>query len=572
MKKIIILLIIFILMFFSCKTSNLTNPSGNTGSDGELQKSDAQENNEAAGQDETNNYPLDELLYIHEFLAGRSAENIVDDAKTVFEPGIDEPVIVSEPEDIIDDAEIAADEPEITIDEPEIVIDPVQEIEEPADVIEVTSGDILEINEPEAVIKPEAETAVQQQVNLDELLTALPAAQPQQPVQTPTQPAQTAAQPQQPAQAATQSQQPAQPQQPVQTPTAQPVQTPAVQPQQPVQTPTAQPVQTPAVQPQQHIQTPTAQPVQTPAAQQTIPPVEETEPEILPLVRPLRDALSDTEARDRSPSPAQSVIVPQDNEIVFSRVVRAITGQVIEIPFTGTGWVYLGELMSQRGLVYNSRRLDPQGQSFIFTAEEAGNFALKFYKQDFIRDYILNDHVRVIVGNAPVSEGTGWFNPPADRGRVVAYPRWPSAEEESQIQRGSAGGNTVYPETRAPVEAAAQETSRAAQPASAPETPAQDQGILPRDILLQRAKEAFEGGNITGAIALLNQYTGFYSEYPDEILWLYGQAYEANSLEQNILLSLDHYRRLVREYPQSARFNDARRRIAYLERFYINIQ
>jgi len=54
-------------------------------------------------------------------------------------------------------------------------------------------------------------------------------------------------------------------------------------------------------------------------------------------------------------------------------------------------------------------------------------------------------------------------------------------------------------------------------------------------------------------------------------LWLYGQFYEANSPSRNILVSRDYYRRLVNEYPQSSRASDARRRIAYLERFYINI-
>jgi len=65
------------------------------------------------------------------------------------------------------------------------------------------------------------------------------------------------------------------------------------------------------------------------------------------------------------------------------------------------------------------------------------------------------------------------------------------------------------------------------------------------------------------------------SYYPggsDEAYWLYGQFYEANSPNRNILLSLDYYRRLVSEYPQSSRVADARRRIAYLERYYINIQ
>jgi hypothetical protein len=53
---------------------------------------------------------------------------------------------------------------------------------------------------------------------------------------------------------------------------------------------------------------------------------------------------------------------------------------------------------------------------------------------------------------------------------------------------------------------------------------------------------------------------------------VYGQFYEANTPNRDILAALDSYRRLVREYAQSSRFDDARRRIAYLERYYINIQ
>ncbi|MCL2067111.1 MAG: hypothetical protein FWG99_06565 [Treponema sp.] len=33
---------------------------------------------------------------------------------------------------------------------------------------------------------------------------------------------------------------------------------------------------------------------------------------------------------------------------------------------------------------------------------------------------------------------------------------------------------------------------------------------------------------------------------------------EANTSSRDILLALDYYRRLVREYPQSGRYNDAR--------------
>jgi len=108
------------------------------------------------------------------------------------------------------------------------------------------------------------------------------------------------------------------------------------------------------------------------------------------------------------------------------------------------------------------------------------------------------------------------------------------------------------------------------QPAEMP--PAEKQEILPPEEILKRAQDAFNGGKAAEAIALLDQYNEFYPGGNDELYWFYGQFYEANTPSRNILLSLDYYRRLVDEYPQSKRYNDARRRISYLERFYINIQ
>ncbi|MDR0302417.1 MAG: hypothetical protein LBI04_08935 [Treponema sp.] len=339
-----------------------------------------------------------------------------------------------------------------------------------------------------------------------------------------------------------------------------------------------------------------------------------------------------TAVKDDAPVPNRQALLPPGDEIVFSRTVRATVGQIVEIPFRGTGWVYLGELASRRGLVYNSRRLDPDGQSFIFRAEEAGSYALKFYRQDFIRDYILNDYVQVIVGESSAGGGAGWFNPPIDRGRVIAEPRWPSALDEGAILRGGQSGakgaaadsapekesatssapsaaasanrdsapsrpqeTVAAPSSSAsanrestlsrPQETATTPSSSATPPVgvtpqiTAPEipkeaadTPVQKQEKLPPEEILKKAQETFDEGNTGAAIALLDQFMEYYPNGSDEIYWLYGQFYEANTPYRNIKLSLDYYRRLVNEYPQSRRYNDARRRIAYLERFYINIQ
>jgi outer membrane protein assembly factor BamD (BamD/ComL family) len=89
---------------------------------------------------------------------------------------------------------------------------------------------------------------------------------------------------------------------------------------------------------------------------------------------------------------------------------------------------------------------------------------------------------------------------------------------------------------------------------------------------LERARREFEAGRTAAAVSILDQFRERYPSGSDEAWWLYGQFYEANSPSRDIRSALDYYRRLLREYPQSPRCSEARRRISYLERYYINIR
>lgn len=252
---------------------------------------------------------------------------------------------------------------------------------------------------------------------------------------------------------------------------------------QPVTPPAPLPVAPPAVPP------PSPAP---PAAVTPSLPVAESNPEP-PAEIPPEEEIPPPSVREPVPLPVRPVpeppaaippVVRKEEGIVFSRIVRATVGQLVEIPFRGEGWVYLGELGSRRGISYDSRRLDFEGQSFIFQAEAAGTYALNFYKEDFVRDYILNDHVQVIIGEAPEISLTGYFNPVLDRGRVVAEPRWPTVAEEAEAFRRDRGSPVAAPALAAiPVPAmpategqpSQAEGGQAAEPVSAlpPTSPAQ---------------------------------------------------------------------------------------------------
>ncbi|MDR3335351.1 MAG: tetratricopeptide repeat protein [Treponema sp.] len=268
--------------------------------------------------------------------------------------------------------------------------------------------------------------------------------------------------------------------------------------------------------------------------------------------------------------------------ISYSRIVQAVVGQQVEIPFRGAGWVYLGEMNSQRGIDYDSRRLDNEGQSFIFQAGGAGTYGLKFYKQDFLQDYIVNDYVQVIVSDAAEPSGNGLFKAPVDHGRVIAEPRWPALPEDPSTP--SSKPPVTLPAAPTPAAIAPQRvTPPAESPPSADVPPQATPAAIPPETTpqplvntlllnyLQQAREAQEAGKIPEALSLLEQFREQYPLGSDEAWWLYGQVLEANSQVRDIRSSLDYYRRLIRDYPQSPRCTDAKRRIAYLERYYFNI-
>jgi len=349
----------------------------------------------------------------------------------------------------------------------------------------------------------------------------------------------------------------------------------AQQPSQAPFQPPPQPVPPAPVRPPQTVQPPPPAPTQPPqtvqppqAAQQ---PRRETPPPTPPVtVQPAQPAPPPPPARENPAvaipdmpfQPATAVPSPAENNLPFSRTVRALVGQYIEIPFRGPGWVYLGEFGSRRGVSYDSRRMEEDGMTFIFRAEAEGTFSLRFNRQDLIRDNTLNDYVRVIVEQRQQPSGSNWSTPQTVPPRVYATPRWPlPTDPEGRTQAPSTSGER----TTSPLQAADMST--------AAETPVPAASTEIVEDWLKIARDEYNASRIPGALNALDQFMIRNPEGNDEAYWLYGQSLEANNeATRDIRLALDYYRRLIREFPLSSRCNDAQRRIAYLERFYFSIQ
>jgi hypothetical protein len=249
------------------------------------------------------------------------------------------------------------------------------------------------------------------------------------------------------------------------------------------------------------------------------PPVPETPPEPIrtQAVLPARNPPTETE---RYAKPA------------VSRTINVKTRQTFEVPFAETGWVYTGEENSRNGISYDSRRVQGGTQVFVFHAGKEGDYTLKFYKQDFLRDFVTNEYVRVIVEDeAPLAAAS-----PAAGDNRAAVVQAPAGQPADTAVEASAGP-----------------------PPAAPED------------LLREAREAVAAEKYPDAIALLNLLE-HQAALDDEAWWLYGQAFEAASPARDIRSALDAYSCIVRDYPQSGHYKDAQNRIAFLNRFYFNIR
>ncbi|MDR2445461.1 MAG: hypothetical protein LBD44_05955 [Spirochaetaceae bacterium] len=212
-----------------------------------------------------------------------------------------------------------------------------------------------------------------------------------------------------------------------------------------------------------------------------------------------------------------------------SRTINVKTRQTFEVPFEETGWVYTGEENSRNGVSYDSRRVYGDRQVFVFRAGKEGDYTLKFYKQDFLRDHVTNEYVRVIVEDeAPFTTASPAAVPADAAANGVAADA--TAEERSDEPPPAAPGN-----------------------------------------LLREAREAVAAEKYQDAIVLLDRLER-QAALNDEAWWLYGQAFEAASPARDIRSALDAYSCIVRDYPQSAYYKNAQNRIAFLNRFYFNIR
>jgi tetratricopeptide (TPR) repeat protein len=285
--------------------------------------------------------------------------------------------------------------------------------------------------------------------------------------------------------------------------------------------------------------------------------------------------LPESEQKNAASTPALAIVAdPAQETKAAARRITAVEGTRFELPFEGTGWTYLGDQANREGIAYDSRRFEDTNLVFILNPVKAGDYLLRFQRQDSLRGISYEELVAVSVapkGSAQNGAAATGVPTPTTAIAPIAAPAATPAAAPAAV---TAGANAAPATTKAVI----------AQPASAavPLAPASDQAaaalafdpaaLATPEAALSQARSELEAGRVPGALAALDRLIALAPDGTDEECILYGRALERNGPQKDIKRAYAYYKKVRDEYPESQFWDEASTRCSYIERRYFDIR
>jgi hypothetical protein len=335
------------------------------------------------------------------------------------------------------------------------------------------------------------------------------------------------------------------------------------------------------------------------------------------------------------PDNSETAVADKTEKIVPSRSVTLDKNQYLDVKYPGTGWIYLGETNGTKNMIFFGRKLGEIDTSFTLRARNTGRSILHFYKNDVLTGKYIDDYLEVNVTGKDTSTQEH-VSAPLYADLVPPHPsstavdssdnssgvRSDSSETPSlktkepdlstettanlRSQNAEKATANMPSSEDAPVKTVIQTTESTPDSQSYPVSPAiisadstspvlqgetaaastastdlsggksvvldeQTQNES-SDNLLKDAQNAYNTKQYEKAQALLTLFFDKSATRIDEGLYLQGQVLEAKSSIQNIKGAVDSYEILMKNWPDSPLWQNARQRDIYLHRMYIDIR
>ncbi len=259
------------------------------------------------------------------------------------------------------------------------------------------------------------------------------------------------------------------------------------------------------------------------------------------------------------------------------RRVQLEVTQVLEVPYPGSGWVFLGDSTSQNGIRYESRKLEGRDTLFSFRPLKEGVYLLTFSRFDVLKDDFISDVLQVTVTASTgrqisrVRSAMFTLAAPGPSSSISSASSAASPLSVSPAPESLSRSSSAEPQTtgRIPSASSANEPSLVAAPVlQGPAVITESDPV----ILLGEIRTALGEGQSDTALDLLSRFFAVSVSQLDEGLFLQGQALESSGPRRDIRKALESYQKLVSAYPDSRFWNDADARIRFIRQFYFSIR
>lgn len=217
-----------------------------------------------------------------------------------------------------------------------------------------------------------------------------------------------------------------------------------------------------------------------------------------------------------------------------SRVEEADLNQSFNILYEGKNWIFLGEKNPVQPPVVGFLKRSFKGNNTVFSlnALSEGETVLHFYKHDLLENTARDEYVLVKVK---------------------------AVEPQTDAETSSASSSEVQTVT----DTALTESDSQTEAASFPEE------------VYAQAETAFNETRYADALNILDDFFKNFTPSDncfDKAVFLKARIYETPSDYRNIRSALDEYKKITAFFPESDLWEDARRRIIYINRFYMDIR
>ena len=217
-----------------------------------------------------------------------------------------------------------------------------------------------------------------------------------------------------------------------------------------------------------------------------------------------------------------------------SRVEEAELNQSFNILYEGKNWIFLGEKNPVQPPVVGFLKRSFNGNNTVFSlnALSEGETVLHFYKHDLLENTARDEYVLV---------------------KVKAV----------KPQTDSETSSASFSEVQTVTDTSLAESDSQTEAASSPEE------------VYALAETAFNETRYADALNILDDFFKNFTPSDncfDKAVFLKARIYETPSDYRNIRGALDEYKKITAFFPESDLWEDARRRITYINRFYMDIR